>query len=58
MAIYEFELSTSCVGSEVKEEVEINTDGMTAEEEEIEVAQCYIEWVGENNYGGWSRKDG
>lgn len=57
MATYIFTLDTGRVGSEVKEEIEIETEGMTPEEEDSLVDQEYLEWIGNINYGGWWRKE-
>jgi hypothetical protein len=54
---YIFRLATNRVGSDIIEEVELEfNDDLTEEQIEDEVNECYAEWVGENNYGGWSEK--
>lgn len=54
---YIFTLATNRVGSEVKDEAELEFDD-TLNEEQIEdqVNSYYGEWLSENNYGGWSEK--
>lgn len=52
--IYKFTLSTSKIGSEVSEIVELQFyDDDTEQDIEEQVTQTYIEWVAEKNYGGF-----
>jgi hypothetical protein len=54
---FEFTVSTRYVGSEVKDEIELEfEDDATEEEIEKEVTEVWVDWRNEQCDGGWSQK--
>lgn len=54
---FEFSIGTRYVGSDVKDEIELEFDDDATEQEiESQVEEVYKDWVWEQVDGGWKRK--